>query len=153
MVKGVGAGTMFQTFVKGQWLKALLAIAVAQAAYWLVVNPLLFVPTPPPEKLPVSDVFVAELKSPDLAGFATAAFKPVTLPWDGCCEPGYRAVRMSFTLPAIPADGLGVVPLLGSDNYRMYVNGILLLGDGEMRLPRSATTAICDGHTASPSPC
>jgi two-component system, NarL family, sensor histidine kinase UhpB len=126
---------MLKVVAKFQWIKAVLVIAFAQAAYWLIINPLLFVPTPTAEKLTISDIFVAELKSPDRAGFDSAVFKPVTLPWDGCCEPGYRGVRMQFTLPEIPEDGLAIVPALGSDNYRMYINGSLLFGEGQMVLP------------------
>jgi two-component system, NarL family, sensor histidine kinase UhpB len=116
-------------------LGALLATLVLQLAYWLVLNPLLFVPAPAPDRLPVSQAMIAELQTPDRAGLALAEFRPVELPWDGCCESGYRAARMQFTVPTVPEDGLAIVPSLGSDNYRMYVNGSLLFGDGEMSLP------------------
>ena len=113
----------------------LIAILVVQLAYWLVVNPALFLPNPTPDKLAVQHVLAARLESPDLAAAAHASFKPVELPWDDCCMPGYRAVQMEFSLPKVPTEGLGIVPRIGSDNYRMYVNGSLLFGDGEMTLP------------------
>jgi two-component system, NarL family, sensor histidine kinase UhpB len=126
---------MLKAVTRNQWIAALLAIFAMQLVYWVVVNPLLFVASPTPDKLAVSDVQVATLNSPDIEAMAEANFKPVELPWDDCCEPGYRGVRMQFFLPSVPKDGLGIVPTLGSDNYQMYVNGSLLFSEGSMKLP------------------
>ena len=126
---------MFGAGKQSQVIKGLFAVLLSQLAYWFVINPFLFVPSSPFNKLPVSSAQVAVLKSPEPAAMVAASFTDIKLPWNDCCESGYRAVRMSFSLEKVPSDGLGIVPLLGSDNYRMYVNGILLFGDGEMRLP------------------
>jgi two-component system, NarL family, sensor histidine kinase UhpB len=126
---------MLKALTRNQWIAALFAILIVQLLYWAVVNPLLFVASPTPDKLTVSNVQVATLNSPGIEAMAAANFKPVELPWDDCCEPGYRGVRMQFFLPSVPEDGLGIVPTLGSDNYQMYVNGSLLFSEGSMKLP------------------
>ncbi|MEY2943056.1 MAG: hypothetical protein RLY97_1070 [Pseudomonadota bacterium] len=117
-------------------LRVLFTVIGLQLFYWLMLNPTLFVAAPTPVKLPVSQVMQAQIASPDLAGLAKARFEPVTLPWDGCCQAGYRAVKMQFTLSEVPDEGLALVPNLGSDNYRIYINGSLLFGDGDMVLPQ-----------------
>jgi hypothetical protein len=89
-------------------LAALSAIVLVQLFYWFVVIPFLYDANPTPDKLPVSNAQVAILASPDMAAMAAARFKPVDLPWDGCCEAGYRGIRMEFTLPKVPADGLAI---------------------------------------------
>jgi two-component system, NarL family, sensor histidine kinase UhpB len=126
---------MLRAVTRNQWIPALLAVFAMQLVYWVVVNPLLLVASPTPDKLPISDAQVATLNSPDVKALASATFKPVELPWNGCCEPGYRGVRMEFFLPSVPEDGLGIVPALGADNYQMYVNGSLLFSEGTMKLP------------------
>jgi two-component system, NarL family, sensor histidine kinase UhpB len=114
---------------------ALIAVLVVQLAYWLVVNPVLLVPNPTPDKLAVTNVAAAQVLSPDLAALEKASFKPIKLPWDDCCDAGYRAVKAEFFLPSVPHDGLAIVPMVGSDNFRMFINGSLLFGDGDMELP------------------
>ena len=103
-------------------LRVAVAILIVQLIYWLAINPVLLVPNPTPEKLPVSQVEAARLPSPDLASAAQARFAPIELPWDDCCEAGYRSVRLDFDLPQVPADGLAIVPMLGSDNFRIYIS-------------------------------
>jgi signal transduction histidine kinase len=118
-----------------QWLLALFAIVVIQLVYWLAINPVLLVPKPTPDKLPVSQVSAATLANPTTTALSSARFTPIELPWDDCCESGYRAVTMEFPLVSVPEDGLALVPNVGSDNLRIYVNGSLLVGDGKMTLP------------------
>lgn len=129
------AGGIFGTLSATKIVKALFAVVLVQLAYWTLINPYLFNPWPTPDALPVGNAAVAKLKAPDLAALGKAEFKPVQLPWSDCCESGYRAVRMQFSLAAIPEGGLGLVSHLDADNYRLHVNGSLFIGDGEMILP------------------
>lgn len=118
-------------------IRAALAFMAVQLLYWLLVSPYVFAPPPPlPGSIEVSAPLYATLAAPDPALLAKAAFKPAELPIEDCCEPGYRAVRLSFDQPAAPAASLGVVPRIGADNYRMLVNGSPIYADGSMTLPR-----------------
>ena len=113
-----------------------LAFLAAQLAYWLIISPFVFAPPPPlPGSVEVGAPLYARLASPDPATLARAGFRPAELPIEDCCEPGYRAVRLTFDLPAAPSAPLGIVPRIGADNYRMLVNGSLIYGEGSMILP------------------
>jgi two-component system sensor histidine kinase UhpB len=112
----------------------LLACIAVQLAFWLVINPLLFGSAKRPEAIAVHSVMLAAAPSPDPAGFETARFRPVELPVSDCCGPGYRLVRMQFTLPVVPPDGLALVPMLGSDNFHIRVNRQWARQDGRLDL-------------------
>lgn len=127
---------MFEKLLTLRTAKALLVVLIVQLAYWMVVNPSLFAPKPTPEQLAVTNAAVAVLSSSDFEASKSAQFKPIELPWDSCCDAGYRAVKMQFDLPRVPSEGLGLVPNLGSDNFRLYINGSLFVGDGDMTLPQ-----------------
>lgn len=112
-----------------------LALLIPQLIYWLVLLPGLLKPTPPIDRLDIPSAWHAQIASPDIAELKDAAFEPVELPWRLCCEQGYHAVRTTFELQDVPDEGLGIVPIVGSDNYRMLVNGSLIFGEGRMQLP------------------
>lgn len=115
--------------------KVALAFLAGQLIYWLIVSPFVFSRPPPlPGGIEVSAPLYTRLASPDPALLAKAAFKPAELPIEDCCDPGYRAVRMTFDRPE-GAGALGVVPVIGADNYRMLVNGSTIYADGSMTLP------------------
>lgn len=114
----------------------LLACLAVQLAFWLVINPLLFASPQRPDVIAVGNAAMATLQSPDPAGFDQAAFKPIELPASDCCGPGYRLVRMQFTLNAVPPDGLALIPSIGADNYHIRVNGQWTRQDGRLALPR-----------------
>lgn len=123
----------------GKWrgiIGMVIACAAVQLAFWLAINPVLFGQAPRPDVISVSDAAIATIASPDAAGFAKAAFKPVDLPTSDCCGPGYRLVRLNFQLADVPADGLALIPSLGSDNYHIRVNGQWIRQDGRLALPR-----------------
>ena len=112
-----------------------VAVLLVQVAYWLLLSPV-FQPTRRPlDRLPQTSFAVAEVPSPGWVDVSAATFREVSYPWEDCCEPGYRAVRIRFDLAAIPDDGLGEVPVIGADNYETRVNGTLVFGEGRMRLP------------------
>lgn len=115
--------------------KTLAAIMVVQLAYWLVLSPWLFQAVPPPDALTITRAEYAVIAAPTQAALQAASYRPHELPVDDCCEPGYRAARLWFEQPTAPMDSLGVVPIIGADNYRIHVNGVLLFGEGRMTLP------------------
>jgi two-component system sensor histidine kinase UhpB len=116
----------------------ILACFAVQIAFWLVVNPILFASPQRPNVIAAENAALAAVQSPDPAGFGRAAFKPIQLPYSDCCGPGYRLLRMTFKLDAVPADGLALIPSLGSDNYHVRVNGQWTLQNGRLDL-RSPT--------------
>jgi signal transduction histidine kinase len=117
-------------------IRIALAFLAAQLVYWLVISPLAFAPPPPlPGRIELGVPLYARLASPDPASLAQADFKQAELPIEDCCDPGYRAIRLTFELPATRSASLGIVPRIGADNYRMLVNRSLIYADGSMTLP------------------
>jgi two-component system, NarL family, sensor histidine kinase UhpB len=114
----------------------LLACITVQLTFWLVINPVLFASPPRPDIIAAENAELATVPNADPAGFERAKFKPVELPHSDCCGPGYRLVRMNFALDAVPADGLALIPQLGSDNFHVRVNGQWTRQDGRLNLPR-----------------
>ncbi len=134
-----------------QWLLTLLAVLAVQAFYWTALLPL-FSPKPiPHEKLELYDTAHAELASPDSREAAKSRFTAVALPWETCCHPGYHAIRTHFSLPAVPDEGLAIVPVVGSDNFQMRVNGSLVFGEGRMKLPHQTYHGSFRGTIRVPS--
>ncbi|AVP99310.1 hypothetical protein C7S18_19995 [Ahniella affigens] len=114
------------------WWRSLGAALVVQAAFWLVLYPILYRATDRPETLAIEAPEVARLSSASLQDLAAATFEPVTLPHTECCEPGYRAFRFAVTLDDVPEQGLDLVPLISNDNLMTVVNGTVLRLDGRM---------------------
>ncbi len=134
-----------------QWLLTLLAVLAVQTFYWTALLPL-FSPKPiPHEKLELSGTSHAELASPDWQTAAKARFTPAELPWESCCHPGYHAIRTHFMLPSVPDEGLAIVPVVGSDNFQMRVNGSLVFGEGRMKLPHQTYHGSFRGTIRVPS--
>lgn len=118
-----------------QWLLTLFAVLAVQAFYWSLLLPA-FSPKPiPHERLDLFDTAHAALISPDWAEVVKSRFSPAELPWESCCKPGYHAVRTHFALDQVPDEGIAIVPVVGSDNFQMRVNGSLVFGEGRMKLP------------------
>lgn len=115
--------------------KLLVAVALVQAFYWLAIDRPLFRgdPDDAPQFVPVTAVEVARLKAPDFAEAATATYQPASLPWTHCCDTAIFAVRMTFTIPEVPAEGLGIVPYLEADNYLLALNGTPIVARGRMQ--------------------
>ncbi len=123
-----------------QWLGVAFAVLAIQAIYWLAISPLFFQAKEPEHLIDTNQGYYAEIASPDQAALATAPFRAypfaaTKLPIEDCCRPGYRAARFVFQLPTIPSGQLGIMPFVAADNYRMYVNGSLIFGEGRMVLP------------------
>lgn len=118
-----------------RWAKLVAAVALVQLAYWFVLHPWLFAGSARPELVMVRDAEVAELVSPEPEALAAADFKPVELPYESCCAPGYRALRVRFDLDAVPARGLALIAGYNADNHRVLVNGVIADGRGRMTLP------------------
>lgn len=110
-------------------------MAAVQALYWLFLTPV-FEPTPRPfDRIrPVASA-AATLDAPTWDAVEAATFEPVELPWEDCCDEGYRAVRITFELDEVPLEGIAEVPVVGADNYQAWINGSLHYGAGRMELP------------------
>ena len=114
--------------------KLLTAVLLVQAIYWLAIDRPLFHADPgkKPGLVSVSNVAVARLTAPDFAEAATARFEPVELPWTYCCDTAVFAVKMTFTLDRVPAEGLGIFPNLQTDNFQLALNGSPIVVRGRM---------------------
>lgn len=117
------------------WFLLLVAVAGVQALYWLFLTPVFqTVPRPLDRIKPVASE-MAVLDTPTWDAVEAAQFTPIDLPWEECCDEGYRAVRLTFELDAVPREGIGEVPVVGADNYQAWINGALHYGAGRMELP------------------
>ncbi len=117
-----------------QLSKLVAMICLVQAIYWLLVEKPLFrvnASEAPPAVEQVRTQ-IARLSAPTLADAARADFSDVELPWTHCCDTAMFAVRVTFRLDDVPPAGLGMISQLQVDNYRLYVNGSLLVGEGRM---------------------
>ncbi|GAA0271950.1 hypothetical protein GCM10009127_10300 [Alteraurantiacibacter aestuarii] len=117
------------------WPQLLFAILVLQALYWLFLTPVFDPQTRPLERILPIAYEVATLASPDWDAVEAAQFEATDVPWEDCCEEGYRAFRVIFELDTVPREGIGEVPVVGADNYQAWINGSLHYGAGRMVLP------------------
>ncbi|MEN0653773.1 MULTISPECIES: sensor histidine kinase [Hyphobacterium] len=117
-------------------VRLLGATLVVQLLFWLGFNPIFIQPaTAPVEFYEVTQLSVAEPGAPDATALARAQFRPID-PQPSVMFPiGYSAVRAEIELEQIPSEGLAMLDQNGGDNSQIYVNGQLLHGEGEMRLP------------------
>lgn len=118
-----------------RWALLLGTLILVQLIYWFVVHPWLFAATPRPALIKARDAAVAELISAEPEALANASFKPVELPYESCCAPGYRALRVYFDLEDVPPRGLALIADFNADNVRIEVNGTVAAGRGRMALP------------------
>jgi len=113
-----------------------VAIAVAQALYWLVMDTAF---SPGRERgQNVASSELARISEPTLAAARAASFAPVEMPYTFCCEDNYHAVRFTFMLDAVPDAGMAVRPLGQLDNFLIYANGSLIYSEGEMQQGRQS---------------
>lgn len=123
-----------------QWLGVTVAVMVVQLIYWLVISPLFFQAVEPEHLIDTNQGYYATIANPDPAALVAAPFRAVPFatmkkPIEDCCKPGYRAARFVFQQPDVPSGSLGIMPIVAADNYRMYINGSLIFGEGRMVLP------------------
>lgn len=114
--------------------RLVVMICLVQAVYWLLVEKPLFrvnASEAPPSAEQVRTQ-IARLSAPTLGNVVDADFKDVELPWTHCCDTAMFAVRITFRLDDVPPAGLGLISHLQVDNYRLYVNDSLLVGEGRM---------------------
>lgn len=116
--------------------RLLLAIVSVQLLYWWLIYPAMVVPVGRIERLAVASAAVATLPGIAPEQVDAAQFDAIELPWDDCCKSGYRLVRMHFELDQVPLSGLAIVPIVGSDNFRLWINDTLVYAEGDMTLPR-----------------
>lgn len=111
-----------------------LTVCLCQAIYWLVIERQIYSGQhrPMPEMVEFPQARIARLASPD-QDLRTARFKAEPLPFTHCCDGASFAAELDFDLADVPAAGLGIISTLQVDNYRLYANGHLLVGEGSMR--------------------
>lgn len=124
---------------EGRWRRlALLAGAflAVQLFFWGFFNPVFIQPrSGPVEFVRVSQLSVAQLASPDSVALAQARFRETQVAPSVFFPRGYHAIRAEIELAEVPASGLAMLDQNGADNIRIYVNGGLLFGEGEISLP------------------
>ena len=109
-------------------------ILLAQALFW----GLFYVPwgnkpsSRNVDRIAFTNAELAELAAPTAAVADTATYNKVNLPHTDCCDPSYLSLRMSFTLDAVPAEGLGLVAFQQVDNFIYRVNGSVIHKKGRM---------------------
>lgn len=112
------------------FIAALIAI---QLAFWLVIQPLSGADRGSlPVQTEIVGASIARLDMPSFAAAATAAHKPIDLPFTHCCDTAIFSVKMQFRLDTVPAEGLGLISTLQVDNYRLAVNGSTLFAEGSL---------------------
>lgn len=115
-------------------LRALLAILFVQAVFWLAIRPQFSNSKPPDSIAEISGTQVAVLRGVGADDLAAAQFKPVEVPWQDCCEPGYRAIRAQFELTDQPSAPLGIITRMSANNYVIRINGSTIYSEGRMDL-------------------
>ena len=120
------------------WPHLIIAVLVVQAAYWLLVAPLISGAPPQIDPVRPTSFAVAPLESPDWDAAQAAEFTPAELPWSECCDGGYYAARITFDLDTVPEGGLGEAANVTATNFYAYLNGSLYFGSGEMELPETS---------------
>lgn len=132
-------------------LSSILAIAVVQALYWFALVPFFMPQDNPYDQVEAYGYAATEVSSPDWQTVSSARFASVELPWEACCDPGYRAFRARFDLAAVPDEGLAVVPVVDSDNFQIRINGSLVFGEGRMELPKQTYDGLFRGTIRIPA--
>lgn len=120
--------------------RLLLVIAGVQALYWFGIDKPLFRVDPgaAPPAVRQLGAEVARLTEPSFAAAARARYTPIDLRgrgtmWTHCCDTAIFAVRIPFVLDAVPENGLGIVSDLQVDNYRLAVNGSVIVDRGSIQ--------------------
>ena len=114
--------------------KLVAMICVVQAAFWLLVDRPLFRPerSEAPPQIEQTAARVARLDTPTLEAARAAPYQAVTLPWTHCCDTAIFAAEITIEVDDVPPTGLGILSTLQVDNYRLYVNDSLLVGEGSV---------------------
>lgn len=113
-------------------LRAIAAILVVQAAYWLVFDPIFHRTKPPGSIVDIAQIEWARPKGIDEKSLRAATWETKELPYSECCEAGYRAVRAGFTLDRAPDRPMGIILRMSSDNFILRMNGSTLFQEGRV---------------------
>ena len=126
--------TMISRVNWGQLVRLFAVVLLVQAIYWLVIDRPLFRADPgeAPPLAPITAVETARLTTPSFAEASMARYQPAELPWTHCCDTAVFAVRMTFTVDSVPANGLGIISYLEADNYLLSLNGTPIVARGRM---------------------
>lgn len=123
-----------RSWLQSDMAKALLAVAIAQFAYWQVFIP--NVVNPPSKHVwnayEFEKVEVAVLKEPTLESAESTRYVPAELPYSHCCSPFYLSARYHFRIDEIPVQGIGIIKILDADNFILSVNGVVISAPGRM---------------------
>lgn len=131
--RGASGGDAVALFARRRLIYFIGVCVLLQGLYWGVLRPILTAPRPSFTSIEVEDAKVAAPREIDPASIASADYHAQDLPYDECCEAhGYRVVTMTFHLDQVPADGLGIYPFVGADNYTLSVNGSVIYAEGRM---------------------
>ncbi len=114
--------------------KLVAMICVVQAAFWLLIDGPLFRPErgEAPPQIEQTATRLARLTTPTLAAARRARFADTPLPFTHCCDTAIFAAEITMKVDDVPPTGLGIVSTLQVDNYRLYVNDTLLVGEGSV---------------------
>lgn len=114
--------------------KLVAMICLVQAVYWLGIEKPLFQADPGEAPPPVEQLGtrIARLDTPTLEAARTARFEDAELPFTHCCDTAMFAAEITIRLDDVPPAGLGIISTLQVDNYRLYVNDSLLVGEGSL---------------------
>ena len=126
---------------RGKDLRRLgLLIVVVQLLFWgLFYAPWLPGPSQADiDRVAFDRVELAELAAPTPAAADAASYRAIELPYTDCCDPAYLAMRASFTLTDIPAEGLGLVAFQQVDNFIIRANGSIVHQLGTMEFGRQS---------------
>ncbi|APE28033.1 sensor histidine kinase [Aurantiacibacter gangjinensis] len=118
----------------GHIARLIAAIAMVQALFWFVFVPVFL---PPPSQLPprpaIEAMDYAMVDAPVAEALDAAAFEPM-VPGPRLSPDGYHAVRTTFSLDAVPPQGVAVLDQTGADNVRFFMNGVSVYSPGSMDL-------------------
>lgn len=132
--KSVGGQGLLRSVNWRQLGKLVAMICLVQAIYWLAIEDPLFRAdrTEAPPQVEQVGARVARLDAPTLDAARKARYETVTLPWTHCCDTATFAAEITIRLDDVPPAGLGIISTLQVDNYRLYVNDSLLVGEGSI---------------------
>ncbi len=126
-------------------LRLIGCAVLAQILFWFAFVPV-FVEPPlePPEFVGIDSFATAQLAAPDGEALAAGAFVDGA-PGREMREAGYHAVRVTFSLDAVPREGLALLDNSGGDNSRHFVNGSLVHAPGGMTVDAPTYHSLREG--------
>ena len=117
-----------------QLAKLAAMICLVQAIFWLLIDRPLFRADrgEAPAQVEQTRTRIARLDTPTLAAAKSAPLQDVKLPWTHCCDTAMFVAEITMRVDDVPSTGLGIVSTLQVDNYRLYVNDTLVVGEGSI---------------------